>query len=322
MCQFYAAVGAAVLLSFSCSWARAGDVSSYSVLKGRFLNQTGPSTLVLDPDFYYSFLASIDLPDFDLVEASSVRLPNGGQEDLVDLGDYWAYLDSHESYSDLTAAFGWGSYVIDFTTVHEGRFSCELSFPNTILPPNLRLDNFNEVQAVDASRPLTLQYEFSSLPQSNDLMQVYINQGHAEVFSTPALGEPGALDITMRSVTIPPGTLEPGAAYSLNLEITRLASTNSTSYPGATGFAATFSSTSVVITTVLPPQILIPSHPEKGELTLVVLTDPGRSLVLQSTDSLSAWRDRATNSAPSGTNVFKFMLDPQPNQFFRARFAN
>lgn len=313
---------AAIVLCCVSGSVQSAEVSGYSVMKGRFLNQTGPGTLVLDPDFSYSFLASVDMPDFELVETASVRLPNGGQEELMELGDYWAQLESRESYSDLTAAYGWGRYVVDFTTMSEGRFSCELDFPNTTLPPNLRLVNFDQVQEVDASQPLILHYEFSSPPLSNDLMQVYINQGHAEIYSTPSLGEPGALDISQRAVTVPPYTLAPGAAYSLNLEITRLASTNTTAYPGGMGYAAVFSSTSVIITTLLPPWIRVPSPPEQGELTVEVLADPGRALVVQSADSFSSWRDLATNSAPSGTNTFKFIIGRQPSQFYRARYAD
>ena len=58
------------------------------------------------------------------------------------------------------------------------------------------------------------------------------------LISTPDLDQPGTLDGTARSLTIPAGTLEPGRVYSLNLEITRLVSTNSTSYPAAPGIAA------------------------------------------------------------------------------------
>lgn len=320
--QIIASGWIAAFLCFPSGMAWGKNVSGYSVMKGRFLNQTGPGALVLDPDFSYSFLASVDLVDFDLLQEASVRAPNGSRTELEDLGDYWAFLASQESYSDLTASYGWGDYALDFTSVDEGSFSCSLSFPNTPLPPNLRLVNFHEVQEVDASQPITLRYEFSTAPHSNDLVQIYINLGHAEVFSTPPLGEPGALTTADRELTIPAGTLDPGIAYSLNLEITRVASTNSTSYPEVTGFSATFSSTSVVFYTIRPPLILTPSLPRNGELTLLLRTDPDRTLVLQSSDSFSDWHDLATNSSPSGTNTFKIQLGQKPRQFYRARFAD
>src|SRR5438128_115670 len=105
-------------------------------------------------------------------------------------------------------------------------------------------------------------------------------RGHGEVFSSPDFGVPGALDRATRSVTIPPDTLAPGIIYSLNLEITRLASTNLACYPGGEGVTGTFSSTSIDLTTIVLPELRLLSGPSNGQISLSVQADPGMTIVL------------------------------------------
>ena len=183
----------------------AAEVRGYSVIKGQFFLQTGTQTLILDPDFHYSILGSVDMTDFQMLQSASMTLPDGSKIDLEDIGDSWSYLDSQDTYSELNSIYGWGRYVIDFTTRSEGSFSCPIDLPQTTLPPRPRLVNFDQMQAIDPYQPLILQWDFSAPPRSNDFVQVYINYGHGEVFSTPNLGEAGALDNSARSLTPPCG---------------------------------------------------------------------------------------------------------------------
>jgi hypothetical protein len=309
----------AAFLCFSLSLARAQDVRGYSVIKGQFLNQTSPGAPVLDLDYGYSILASVDLTDFNLVTNASVRLPSGTREVMDDQGDSWGYLDSFTTFSALNSRYGWGNYTIDFKTVNDGNFSCVLALPNTPLPPAPRLVNFADVQAVNPVKPLTVSWDFSATPKADDFVQVYITIGHDEVFSTPDLGEPGALDSTARSVTVPADTLAQGAIYSLTLEITRLVSTNSTCYTSAEGITATFSSTSIDVTTIVLPQLRLLSRPVNGVVSVEVQGDAGKTIVLQDSDDLMAWRDLATNAAASGSNLFTVANGGQAARIFRAR---
>lgn len=309
---------AGVLVWFSPTVTRAADVRGYSILKGQFLIQTGPEALITDPTFGFSILASVELTDFDLVTDASLRLPDGSLMPMDDLFDSWSYLDCLTTYSSLNADYGWGNYTIDFSTVNEGEFSCVLSLPSTPLPPAPRLTNFADIQAVNPTQPLTLSWDFPAPPKADDFVQVYITLGHGEAFSTPDLGTPGALDGTARSVTVPADTLAPGFVYSLNLEITRFVSTNSSSYADAEGVTGTFSSTSLDLTTVVLPELQPLSPPTNGLLSVEVLAEPGKTIILQGSDNLSLWRDLATNTAPSGSNLFTVATDAQAMGFFRA----
>ena len=290
----------------------------YSVMKGHFLNQTDADSLVTDPDFGFSILASVNLSDFYLVTEASVRPPGGTVTPMDDLGDSWDFLGSDQDQSTLDEMFPWGNYSLSFTTENDGKFTCALHLPETPLPPTPKLLNFGEVQSVNASQALALRWEFSETPDTGDFVQAYITQGHNEVFSTPNYGEPDALDGTSRSITIPAGTLEAGVFYSLNLEITRLASTNSLCYPDAQGVTATFTSTSVDLITLAPPSLRLVSPPANGSISIEVVAEPGRTVVLQGSPGLGPWIDLLTNAAPSGTNLFDAPLDGLGSRLFRA----
>ena len=49
------------------------DVVGYSIIKGHFLNQTGPDELVSDPLFGFSVLGGVDLTDLDLLNSVAIH---------------------------------------------------------------------------------------------------------------------------------------------------------------------------------------------------------------------------------------------------------
>lgn len=298
--------------------ARPADVAGYSILKGQFLLQTDADTVVLDPDFGFTFLASVDLTDFDLVESASVRLPDGEELLMDGLGDFWSLLDVADTQSALDEAYTWGDYFLVYETVNDGDFSCLVSLPEAPLPPKPRLVNFADVQSVDTAKALTLTWEFDAPPQSNDFVQVYVSLGHGDVFSTPDLGQPGALDGSARSVTIPPNTLDPDWTQSLNLEITRLVSTNSECYPDVQGVGAIFSSTEIDLVPVVLPMFRLISAPANGVVFIEVRAEPERPIVLEGSDRMAEWSGVSTNAAASGTVVFEVPIAESAYRFFRA----
>lgn len=302
-----------------CISLQAADVAGYSVLKGQFLNQVDETTLLPDEDLGISILASLDLTDYDLATGAALTLPDGEEVSMDNASLSWDYLDyGYPTFSSLNTDYGWGSYTIRFTTVNDGGFSCPLSFPSTLLPPLPRLLNFRELQTVDASKPLTLQWDFSAPPSSNDFIQVYIDRGHGDAFSTPGYGEEGALENGARSVTVPAGSMLPGYFYNVNIEITRLAFTNTTSYPSAPGFTGTFSSTAAPLATLLQPIFQIPSSPTNGVLLIQATVEPNTTIVLQGSADLSSWSSIATNAVTTNQVVFAVPMEGSAHHFFRA----
>ena len=287
-------------------------------MKGEFLNQIDSDQLVLDPDFGFSLLTSVDLADFDLLQSASLRLPEGKSIDLDDFGDTWTILETYETKEALDAAFEWGDYIVQFQPARGDKYSCLLSFPETELPPRAMLENFPDVQAVDPGKSLPLSWVFDAAPRADDFVQVYINLGHSEVFATPNPGEPGALNGAARSVTVPAGTFEAGWVYELNIEITRTVSFNSDCYPGADGAAALFRSTSIDLSTVIPIVLRVLSLPKGGVISIEVAADATRPVVLQASEDIRSWSNVATNLSPSATSAFSLAVPATGARFFRA----
>ncbi len=298
---------------------RSADVLDISILKGQFLLQPDAGTLVLDPDFGFSILATISLTDYDLLREASLRLPDGDELLMDDLGDFWSILDTASTLEQLDSWYTWGDYFFLYNTVNDGEFTCLLSLPESPLPPKPRLVNFDDVQAVDVTEPLTLTWEFDQPPETNDYVQIYVSLGHSDIFSTPDLGQPGALDGTARSVTIPANTLDSYWIQSLNIEITRVISTNSTCNPSAPGVGATFSSTEVDLVPVWVPLLRVASAPANGQFSIEVSAEPERPVVLMGSAELTQWSPVATNTSPSGIVVFSIPLAEALYRFFRAR---
>jgi hypothetical protein len=297
--------------------AEAADVAGYSVLKGHFLLQEGPGTPATDPDFAYSILAAVELTEPATVTNATLRTPGGAVNVLDDLSDSWDFLDTRDTLSQLTSAYGWGNYTVTFGTLHDGNYSCVLSLPNTALPPAPHLTNFAAIQAVNPLRDFTVYWDFPSAPNASDFVQVYITDGHDVVFATPDFGQPGALNGAARSAVIPAGTLDANSIVSLNLEITRVVSTNATTYPAAAGIAGVFRSTELDLTTINPPRMKI-LPPTNGMVVIEVRGSAARTNVLQSSGDFVSWRNDATNVAPLGKSVFSVRSSNSPARFFRA----
>ncbi len=315
-CVVVASAAVAVLLLILPT--HGADVTGYSIIKGHFLNQTGPDQLVDDPLFGFSILGGVDLADLELLDSAELRLPEGTTLELDDYGDTWTLLESFETQEDLDAAYQWGDYIVAFDSRVEGPHSCLLELPETLLPPTARLVNFGDVQSIDPNRPLTLSWAWDAVPTPNDFIQLYVTLGHGEIFSTPNLGESGALTPEDRTVTIPAGTLVPGGIHSLNLEVTRVTSTNATCYPDVTGFAAVFRSTSVDLFVRTPPLLRLLGRTTNGLPELEVVGDPDSPIVLQGSLDFTVWSNLATNTSESGTNGFQLPTAGAAHRFFRA----
>ncbi len=302
------------------SIAPAADVRSYAVLKGHFLIQSTAGTPVSDPDYGHAILASVDLTDYDLVTNASVQFPEGGSIALDNLGDEWDFFDSFSSLGALNSNYGFGNYTLSFKTLHDGNYSCVLNFPSTALPPAPHLTNYSAVQAVNPLQPLTLYWDFPSPPNSSDYIQVYVDAGHGTVYSSPDFGEPGALNGTARSVTIPARTLPSGSTLSLNIEIDRVASTNGACYPYAEGATATFRSTEIEMFTINPPPQLRIFAPTNAVVGIEVLGGTGTSNILQARDSFTSgsWVDIATNAVQQGRSLFSVPA-PGLGRVFRSK---
>ncbi len=152
-------------------------------------------------------------------------------------GQRWFFEQSFDKKPQLDAACpGSGDYVISLEGENDGDQSVTLSFAAENYPNIPFITNFEALQALDASAAITLEWNPFQGGTADDHISFYINRENSSeggtVYEAPNPGQPGALDGTSTSLTLPPGTLEPGSDYTVQIGFYRIG-TPDTSYVDA-----------------------------------------------------------------------------------------
>ena len=152
-------------------------------------------------------------------------------------GQRWFFEQFFDKKPQLDAAFpSSGDYVVSLEGENDGSQSVTLSFAADDYPNIPFITNFEALQALDASVAITLEWNPFQGGTVDDHISFYINRENSSeggtVYEAPNPGQPGALDGTSTSLTLPPGTLEPGSDYTVQIGFYRIG-TPDTSYVDA-----------------------------------------------------------------------------------------
>ena len=220
--------------------------------------------------------------------------------------------------ADLDQFFADGDYTITFNTVHNGTQTVTLSLAGASLPNAPTVSNFGAAQAVDSTQPFTLTWEAFVGGTVDDLIQVEIERdfglGSEEVFESPEPGEPGALDGTATSITIPEKTFAPGRSYEVQVTFIKVLDTD-TSLPEVTALARFVSETELELKAA--GELIRPSLEALGftnnQFQLRLKGEREIPYTIESTSSLSnpswAWTESLQPTTPVATNAFMAQAD-------------
>jgi hypothetical protein len=316
---------APVLLHVS---ALAADVSYYGILKVQEFVQT-PSAAPAPVTDGFSFHAFVVASTNGSVTNATVRrvgtatenalLPRGG--DLL-----FEFEQRFASQAALDTAYPNGNvfvpvnYAVTISTLNDGVQSQNLNFAAAAAlggyPTTPQIADLQAAQVIDTTREFTLRWN-SLGGGSTEIVQLTIFDSQSNtVFSTPAPFQPGALNASSVSATIPPNTLPPGATLAAHLTIARPGLPN-TAY--ATGVPAFSKDTSFPLATrpaPTRPNLSITALANGVEITFVSETN----LVyhLQASPELATWSDVLVTNATSGSVRF-FGAIAAPAQFYRVQ---
>ncbi|MFP6875068.1 MAG: Ig-like domain-containing protein [Verrucomicrobiales bacterium] len=153
---------------------------------------------------------------------------------MTEDGQRWFFEQDFDKKPQLDSSFpSSGDYVISVEGENDGSQSVTLSFAGDDYPNVPFITNFEALQALDASAAITLQWDPFQSGSADDHISLYIEKEHSPdggtVYEAPNPGEPGALDGTSTSLTLPPGTLDPGSDYTVQIGFYRIG-TPDTSY--------------------------------------------------------------------------------------------
>lgn len=305
----------------SCS---SSEGSSLTLGKGYFFSQTSPGTPALDASAPYGFVACATVACSN-GSASSVTLslPNGTVTNVAGAAGIPGHFVVSAVVFDLTTlegAYPNGNYRFDLQASPANQ-QIPLNFPSSLGPPNApHLTNFTAAQAVDAAQPFVLGWDAFQGGAAADSIYVEIYGG---VFSTPALGMPGALDGTAKSVMIPAGTLQPATRYTGAITFYDLAlGTNNLGFLTLVYRSSTteFSLQTVPATTGL--LTMTNAATAGNSFTFEVISSPGQTLIIESSSTLrpGEWQAVFTTNSPAGRIRFSDPREITPGPlFYRAR---
>jgi hypothetical protein len=264
-------------LALPCS-VFAADVALYVAGKGQSFYQTDVEAIFPDPAEPYAFFASVESTGPNAVSGVDLLSPSGEFATMTPDGEslYFEATFPTKGIMDATVPDdAENPYTMTIHSVNDGDVVTHLYLRGASYPPAPRLVNYAAAQAADPDLPFVLQWNTFTDGTTDDLILVRIMWNDEDVWETGTPGEPNVVDGTQTSVTVPETVLEPGRIYEVEIEFIRMADLNTTDYPGATGFAVYYSSTSTQMQTTG-----LPERPQRAELYFdvrehsVILDDP------------------------------------------------
>jgi hypothetical protein len=263
------------------------DVKRFGVLKGVNFRQTSPGAPVLVDGKPYVMNVFADSIDGGLL-GGGLKLPSGTVQPFTvnngDLGIYSTYL----SQPGLDADYPPGNYTVALNTAHNGTQTILLPLPASTFPNAPQLVNYSAAQAVNPNADFLMSWNAFAGGSANDFVQVQIDVAGSDssAFQSPQPGQPGALNGTSTSATIPANTLTSGQSYQVRLLFARFLG-QSTTY--SLGFSAYYSQTELTLVTtgtaVAPTLAISRSGPSQWLLHANGII--GRNYVIESTTSLT-----------------------------------
>src|SRR5512133_2776576 len=182
-----------------------GTMESFTVAKGALYEQSSTVAPVPNTSWPYSFLSCLTLVCPHTVTSATVTPPGGTALNLP-----FTPAPGHPlasicgSQAALDAAYLPGTYTFNLVSATSNQ-QVSATFPATLVaPPAPHLTNYLEAQSVDSTQPFRLGWEPFQGGTAADCIYVELQPA----FQTPALSEPGALNGTATSVTIPARTFQ------------------------------------------------------------------------------------------------------------------
>jgi len=295
-----------VLLIGSLTPIARAQISSYGVTKTGYYMQKSDAAPELDSGENHYFDAFVNPDGTTDIDSAIFQTPGGVQREMA---PSLFYFDGFSSQSALDSSFGNGTYSFQITTVDSDVFFAQLSLSGAY-PTVPRLSNFAAAQAINAGKDFTLLWDPFAGGTANDFILVSIEDDDAiTVFATPDYGNAGALTGQDTSVVIPAGTLAPGTNYYCYLTFYKFVALDTSSIPGAFGYAAYVRETSGPLKTAssgapLNVSLAAFNRQPDGSFQLQITGTAGAMFTVEATSDFNTWASVVTTNPPSGSFSF------------------
>ncbi len=198
---------------FFPSPGKAQDVQEYYVERGEYFTQSTTNRPVRS--LSHELFAYLFPTTNGSVSSAALSAPRGLSFSLTNIGGVFQLLDEFRESIALTVPAPGGIYQFNVGTLNQGLrvFRLSLSGPATGIPP-IRVANFPEAQAIDASQPFTLRWDKVSKRGAKDYLAFdIIGPSGDSVFSVTNMV------LAQTNMVIPASTLQPNTTYRAYLYI-------------------------------------------------------------------------------------------------------
>jgi hypothetical protein len=232
------------------------------------------------------------------------------------------------SQGQMDALYPNGNHSFSFRTVHEGTNNVTVPLTGDLYPAAPVIANYAAAQSVNSSNSFTLSWNPFTNGTANDFVLIEINErlgndGFLDIFRTPDLGQPGALNGTATSVAIPANTFAAGSRYNVSITFVKGVYLSTTNYPplvaGAYGAETSFQLQTAG--TPAQPSLAFTTVPGESHRHVLVTGEPFRQYQLQAATNLSSpvWEAVTTLRTIGRTNTFGDTASPNhPRRYYRA----
>ncbi len=301
------------------------DAKSYSVLKGQQFIQSGSSAPIPSPTAPFVFETTVSTATSNVVSNAEVSTPLPAVDVLtLQLDGNYDFTGGASSKSALDGTYPAGTYVVGFTTAHDGLQNLSVALPGDAYPVVPHVNNAYNAQLISFDADFLLSWDAFSSGTSNDFVRVEITDLAGNfVFKSKGITKSGALTGLSNSVVIPAYTLAPGAGYKATLQFENVLSRDSISYPGSLGVAGYFTRTYFGMATRSlgagnPPSLASWQVSSGGQFQFLINGIAGETYRIDGSSNLVQWIPLATNTAGiifTDPNSTKY-----PHFFYRAVF--
>jgi uncharacterized repeat protein (TIGR01451 family) len=217
------------------------NVDVYGVLKAQLFVQTNTGAPKKVRPTGFVFVAEVDPIATGSVASASVRLPSGeigtlstGSTDIE-----YDFSDQFSAVGQLNRAYPDSEYTLTIGDTNGVVKILNLNLPSGLFPKPPHVNNWVATQVMNTNQNLTIVWDALPGGTKADVVGVSIQDevNNQDVFFTPNPGQPGALDGTATSVTVPSNTFSSSGTYLATLTYIKNPVLDSTSFPGAQGIA-------------------------------------------------------------------------------------
>lgn len=297
----------------------------YNISKTVSYVQTGTEAPVPDPEMPPTFGAGYAAPQGKTSTGAALRLPNGTSKPMNGFQGTFFLSEEFEGLAALEGAYPAATYNIEATGGTLGNATGPLALPSLLGIPKPQVSNLAGFAAMDPTKDFTLSFGAFTGAQANDGISLSLTGNNGKSIYWPDECRNRTLANTATSVVIPANTFGAGEPIRGTIMFTRGSVPNTTSIPGASGYASASIETQFSVTLGGgggPGVAPVWSNPtlNPGQMgTFVLQGETGRTYVIETATQLNNWTPYSTNVAANGSVTVQVTTATPAARFFRAR---